>query len=223
MFKKIVIALIVFAALVATWWLHRDLVRETLTRSFTTKIVVPSAVEVEKPNFPKTGVRVSGRVVHILAGPARGTGAVIGPYSIITVAHVVRNESVVMVDVGRRVFKWKAARVVGFLHASPEPIVLLHLLGDKRIEGHYFRLRTGYKSPSYVITPRGVFDWQPGAITPGDSGSPVLNLSGDVIGLVHGYRTSNKKSIHTSFSRLVWKPRKKKKIKIRVKPSKKLY
>jgi hypothetical protein len=158
-----------------------------------------------KPLFPKTGPIFQGKVVHILSGSGvRGTGAVIGPFSIITVAHVVTNQDVVLVDVGEFDIAWQGARVVGFIRGTPEDIVLLQLLGDDGIKGDYFRLRTGYKQASHVVTTRGVFNWQPGILTPGDSGSPILNPSGDVIGLVHGYYIFNRIGIPALFTRVVW-------------------
>lgn len=170
------------------------------------KLVQPVDKQDDKPKFSKTDIRMDGRIVHIMAGSgARGTGAVIGPYSIITVAHVVEDQDMVMVDVGLHDFVWRGARVVGFLKGSPEDIVLLQLLGDEPIEGKYFRLKTGYQQPSYVVTHRGIFMWQPGVITPGDSGSPILNPSGDVIGLVHGYYIATRVGIIATFRRPAWK------------------
>ena len=169
----------------------------------------PQKVEVEAPEpkkpFPKTAVRFSGRIVHVMSGiGVRGTGAVIGPYLIITAAHVIKNQDVVLVDVGIDDYNWKGARVVAFLKASTEDIVLLQLLGDEPIEGNYFRMKTGNRTPRYVVTHRGVFNWQPGIVTPGDSGCPILNANGDVIGVVHGHYTMSRKNIPALFKRVKW-------------------
>lgn len=146
------------------------------------------------------GCSVSPRSVGVqaeLGGPT-GRGAVVGPTQVLTVAHVVGNRNEVWVATSRRNRVWVRARVSRRYRAVPEDVVLLELEVSDGFFGELFGF-TGFSSadafptrrgqaPTAVLTRRGLLAWEPCTLLPGDSGSPVLDSRGDLVGLVVGRR-----------------------------------
>jgi S1-C subfamily serine protease len=141
-----------------------------------------------------------GRSVQVRASldaPRAGRGAVVGERWILTVAHVLEGRDRAFVattaDGG-----WVEAQVVRRVAGEPEDLVLLEVDVDEGAFGALLGFggfdrdavlapsRTGL--PRQVVTPRGAITWRPGVLVPGDSGSPVLDADGRLVGLVSGRR-----------------------------------
>lgn len=126
-----------------------------------------------------------------------GRGAVVGDRWVLTVEHVLQGRDRVFVATGRD-GGWVEARVVRREAGDPEAMVLLEVVVDEGVYGlllgfggfeadAVLRSRTG-GAPSAVLTARGPLAWQPGVLAPGDSGSPVVDDAGRLVGLVSGRR-----------------------------------
>jgi S1-C subfamily serine protease len=155
---------------------------------------------IQEDAFPQA-TRIAGITAYISSNAGLATGVVIDRQTILTVAHVVGKQKMLMVDVGRYERRWVPARVVGKIDATGEDIILLQIVGndDGFYNKHHFKIGTGIQIPRWLVTPKGVFDWNPGIIVPGDSGGAVLNLDGELIGLVTGYGTLNRRNVATLF------------------------
>lgn len=130
------------------------------------------------------------------AGALAGRGAVVSDRHVLTVAHVLQGRAQVFVATGRD-GGWVAARVVRRQVGDPEPLVLLELEVDEGAFGLLLGfdgfageqvLAAGDGAPTSVLTARGLQPWTPGVLLPGDSGSPVLDATGALVGLVSGRR-----------------------------------
>ena len=162
------------------------------------KEVVPPTKEMSEP-IPQAP-RITGITTGISAEGGFATGVVIDSQTVLTVAHVVQQQKIVLVDVGRYTRRWVPAAVVGMIPGTVEPIVVLQLMGEERFNNkRNFKIGTGIKIPRLMVTPRGVFDWNPGTIVPGDSGGAVLNLEGELIGLVTGFVIRDRQNVVTMF------------------------
>jgi len=129
--------------------------------------------------------------------PVYGRGAVIGVDRVITVAHVARAKEVLVATSGKR--GWVRGRVVEHIPTNPEPLVIIALELDQGFYGRFLGFM-GFEetydftkplncSPYKIITSRGGVPWQHGdRLKPGDSGSPVINANGELIGLLAGRR-----------------------------------
>jgi len=147
--------------------------------------------------------------VAISCGGDYGRGAVIGVDRVITVAHVVAKAKKVWVaTAGRR--GWVRGHIVEHIPMNPESLVIIALELDQGIYGRflgfmgfaetYDLIRRPFKgklygmmipdcSPYKIITSRGAIPWQRGdRLKPGDSGSPVINTNGKLVGLLVGRR-----------------------------------
>jgi S1-C subfamily serine protease len=160
--------------------------------------VADAPPEAVKNTFPQPA-RVTGITAYVSSNAGLGTCVVIDSQTVLTVAHVVAKQKMVFVDVGRNERRWVPARVIGRIDATGEDIIILQIVGDK--DGFYnkknFKMGTGIKLPRWLVTPKGVFDWNSGVIVPGDSGGAVLNNDGELIGLVTGYLTLSRENIAT--------------------------
>lgn len=146
------------------------------------------------------GVEGRSVVVGVEGSGLQGRGAVVGANLVLTVDHVVRRAGQVLVGTCRN-GGWVKARVVQRIAASPEPLVLLELDLDSGWYGTLlgftgFDVEDSYaQNPggraTHVATRRGLHPWGPRVgvrLRPGDSGSPVLDGKGRLVGLLTGRR-----------------------------------
>lgn len=145
-----------------------------------------------------SGPRTQG-LVRVSVAPETGRGgcgAIVGPRSVLTVAHVLNGARQAWVMVGRD-GGWTRARVVRELPSSPENLVVLEVSAESGSAASLFGF-TGFEperqlalapgaEPARVGCPSGTWRW--GAeLRPGDSGAPVLSSQGELVGLVTGRR-----------------------------------
>jgi S1-C subfamily serine protease len=162
-------------------------------------VVEEPVIEIPKMAYPQS-TRVTGKAVYVSIGGALGTGVVIDSRTVLTIAHVVKNQKLVMVDVGRYARKWVPAIVMGKIHATPEDIVILKITtNDTFLDVEHFTRGAGIGLPMLMVTTKGVFPWNPGSVVPGDSGGAVLNIDGELIGLVVGYKIKGKHGVAAIF------------------------
>ncbi len=198
MFKKLAIACTLLTMM--SVGVYGYLTWTPSVKSKTKPKIVKIELEPEPQDKYPQPTRITGRVVYVSVNGILGSGAVLDSKIVLTVAHVIKKQQMAMVDVGKFERKWAAARVVGRIHAKPEDIIILQLVGEDsfpKIE--YFKRGAGLPLPSVMVTTKGVFPWNPGSIVSGDSGSPVLNIDGELIGLVVGYRVPGKQGVAAIF------------------------
>lgn len=123
--------------------------------------------------------RDGGVAVQGAGGPGRG--AIVGARKVLTVQHVVGSASSVDVAVG---YTWATARVVRTIPAFPEPLVELELAADDAVDPDRV-LATGAGPAVWVLCADGARAWGH-TLRPGDSGSPVVDAAGAVVGLAVG-------------------------------------
>lgn len=123
-----------------------------------------------------------------------GRGAVVGPNRIVTVAHVVEGMGSLWISVSRETGLIEG-RIVQRVAANPEGYVFVEIETQGGAYGTLFGFAgfaaencftLGSGPPAGVLTKRGFLPWEIGTLRPGDSGSPVLDASGKLVGLVSG-------------------------------------
>lgn len=130
------------------------------------------------------------------AGRRGGCGAVVGRTTVLTVDHVVPGVDRAFVRVGSD-GGWREARVRERIPARPEPLVVLELEAGEGALEELFGF-TGFEpdrqleqragaAPATVALARGTWRWGT-PLEPGDSGAPVLDAEGGLVGLVSGRR-----------------------------------
>lgn len=130
-------------------------------------------------------------------GAPAGRGAVVGDRWVLTVEHVLQGRDRVFVSTSRD-GGWVEAKVVRREAGDPEPTVLLEVAVDEGAYGFLLGF-AGFDAdailqpgaggePTSVATGRGLLAWAPGVLAPGDSGSPVVDEAGRLVGLVSGRR-----------------------------------
>lgn len=156
-------------------------------------------LDIPKMSYPQK-TRVTGRVVYVSPGGSLGCGVVIDKRTVLTVAHMVKAQKMVMVDVGKFERKWVPAIVIGKIRAIPEDIAILKIVTEDYFPDiDHFKLGAGIPLPMLMVTTKGVFAWNPGVVIPGDSGGAVLNIDGELIGLVVGYKIVGKRGVAVIF------------------------
>lgn len=127
-------------------------------------------------------------------GARAGRGAVVSARHVVTVEHVLQgHDRVFVATAGDR--GWVGARVVRRERAVPEPLVVLELDVDEGAYGVLLGfegfapervLVRGSGAPATILTARGRLPWAPNVLVRGDSGSPVLDGAGGLLGVVSG-------------------------------------
>ncbi|HBP19140.1 MAG TPA: hypothetical protein DEA08_15300 [Planctomycetes bacterium] len=126
---------------------------------------------------PSVAVRAQGK---------RGRGAILGPNRVMTVQHVVGSARRVRVGAG---LEWTEARVVRRFPCAPEALVELELEQSTLGFSGFAAARCaqlGQGGPAWIHTPRGRMPWGSAELRRGDSGSPVFDAQGGLVGLLHG-------------------------------------
>ena len=139
-------------------------------------------------------------VLKVKSGGSQGNGVILSSDTLLTVKHLVKDPLDVKIWYWRdnrwRKNKgyWIRAEVVREIPTRGfEPLVLLRVPGYKKNPGFFdwkgFKKKDTYKlgintSPYKIITGRRSFLWGKECIRPGDSGSPVVNEKGNLVGLI---------------------------------------
>jgi hypothetical protein len=139
-------------------------------------------------------------VLKVKSGGSQGNGVILSHDTVLTVKHLIKDPSDVKVWYWRdnrwRRNKgfWKKAEVIREIPTnSYEPLVLLRVLGYKKDPGFFdwrgFEEKDIYKLsvnriPGKIVTGRGSYLWGEECVIEGDSGSPVVDKSGALVGLI---------------------------------------
>lgn len=140
----------------------------------------------------------AGRAVAVVRKDAwwvGGRGAVIGPDLVLTVKHVLPDGVQAYVSTAATGRGWIDATIVGELPASPEAVLVLRVETDRSALGQLLSFSgfsgqecytIGDGAPETIATARGDVRLLGGSLQPGDSGSPVVDRDGDLVGLLCG-------------------------------------
>ncbi len=139
-------------------------------------------------------------VLRVKSDGSQGNGVILSCDTVLTVKHLVKDPANVKVWYWRdnkwRKNKgfWKRAEVIREIPTNGyEPLVLLRVLGYKKDPGFFdwqgFDERDFYKLsiarvPSKIVTGRRSYLWGEECVIKGDSGSPVVDKSGALVGLI---------------------------------------
>lgn len=123
-----------------------------------------------------------GGAVSVYGAGGPGRGAIVGPRKLLTVQHVVGGASSVEVGLG---YLWATARVVRTIPAWPEALVELELAPDDAVDAARVLPTATAGKAAWVLCADGARAWGH-TLRPGDSGSPVVDASGAVLGLAVG-------------------------------------
>jgi len=133
-----------------------------------------------------------------------GHGAIVAPNRVVTVQHVVGERQTVSVAT-RGAGGWVEAKVARVIPAVPEPLVELELpVSDSLFAfsgfASYQVLERGLGLGSQIRTHRGARPLSGAYLRPGDSGAPILNAQGQLVGLLSG-RDRRGKALCAAFPR----------------------
>ncbi len=126
-----------------------------------------------------------------------GRGAVVGPDTVLTVAHVLGGQRDAWVSTSRSGGALVPGRVVDALRALPEPVLVVRVETSKGLLGLLGfagfsperRYAPGTGAAAWIDTPRGREPFGAAGLQPGDSGSPVVDGRGGLVGLLCGRRS----------------------------------
>jgi len=149
----------------------------------------------------------AGRAVTVRRGSGlEGRAAVIGPNTIVTVAHVPSPWEATWVGT-RRDGGWVEAAAVQHVPSHPESLIVLRVetTGDGVLSAVFgfpgfdaddaFACAAPGATPAWIDTERGVLPFATADLRPGDSGSPVLDAEGRLVGLLSGRGPDGRASV----------------------------
>lgn len=132
-------------------------------------------------SYRPSNLGTTGLAVSVTRGWVNGTGAVVGSRTVITSAHVVVNVSGTIRVNGRR------ATLSHTVPSTHDRIAILELAtGEKGFKPIEIFQIVPNRIPYQVWTLRGEHRFEDSKIVGGDSGSPVLDYSGYLMGVVDG-------------------------------------
>lgn len=153
----------------------------------------PPAPPIERAPEPRgEGVGITGAARWWVGGRA----AVVGPDTVLTVAHVLAGQTEGWVSTSPSGGGLVAARVIGELPTSPEPVLVVRVATDPGLLGLLGfggfaparRFVAGAGAAAMIETARGREPLVGAQLQPGDSGSPILDAGGGLVGLLCGRR-----------------------------------
>lgn len=113
--------------------------------------------------------------------------AVVGPNSVLSAHHCIKDASQIWIEYDGDMFVARLAVV--YIDPKPEPIVLLSIgVADHPVfsKDDIYNIRTCYPG-RYVNGPNGLQKLERGLIVKGYSGSPIVDIHGNLTGVVFGY------------------------------------
>lgn len=141
---------------------------------------------------------------HPRHAKGRGHAAVVGTNTVVTAYHVIDHSvdnPYSTTHVGKTYSKWGIVHRyypmdVSHMVVTPknrEPVVFLKSRDNKKLWNKHLNIGRGL--PYKVVTSRGTFPWYTYKSEKGDSGSPILNKNGELVGLVWGSRRRDGESV----------------------------
>ncbi len=121
----------------------------------------------------------------------RGIAAPVSSNTVVTAWHVVNESKVAKITKKTWIKGDRDITITKIFHPNdgPEPWVILTMAGKSIFKQRdIFIVASKCFEPYKVITKRGTFYWRYYKVIGGDSGSPIINEHGELVGVVYGWR-----------------------------------